>query len=75
IFRSYVLANGAVFQATGRTLAFPIGARPTESWQGAAGMRRALRQAGFADVGLDTGHRALVVTARRPSADLVRELS
>ncbi|MGZ8413976.1 MAG: class I SAM-dependent methyltransferase [Gemmatirosa sp.] len=65
IFRSYVLANGAVFQATGRTLAFPIGARPTESWQGAAGMRRALRQAGFSSVAVERARGAFVTRASR----------
>jgi SAM-dependent methyltransferase len=68
VFRSYVLANGAAFQATGRTFAFPLGARATESWQGARGMRMALRRAGFGAVTVDETPRAFVVRAARPPA-------
>jgi SAM-dependent methyltransferase len=66
LFRGYVLANGLAFQATGRTLAFPVGARRTESWQGARGMRLALHEAGLTDVAVDTRRGALVMTASRP---------
>jgi SAM-dependent methyltransferase len=63
-FRAYVLANGLVLQATGSTVAFPVGRRPTESWQGARGSV-ALTRAGFADVEV----------ARRPEAGSPRRRS
>jgi hypothetical protein len=66
-FRGYVVANGVAFQATGRTFAFPDGRRRVESWQGARGMRTALRRAGFVDVAIDGARQAMVTTARRPA--------
>ena len=64
-YRGYVAANGLAFQLAGRVFAFPDGRGRVESWQGARGMRRALARAGFVDVALDGGHRAMVATARR----------
>lgn len=65
-FRAYVLANGLVLQATGSTVAFPVGRRPTESWQGARGIQLALRRAGFADVRVHATPRGgQVAVARR----------
>jgi ubiquinone/menaquinone biosynthesis C-methylase UbiE len=45
LYRLYVLANGAYFHATGRTLGFVNGR--VESFQTARGMRTAMERAGF----------------------------
>jgi ubiquinone/menaquinone biosynthesis C-methylase UbiE len=50
VYRSYVLANGAALHAGGFTFRFPLARRRCESFQTQAGMLRALRAAGFAEV-------------------------
>ena len=48
LFRLYVMANGLLFQCTGRTFGFPNGR--TESFQTERGMRVALNRAGFGNL-------------------------
>ncbi len=62
-YRSYVLANGALFHLTGRLVPSPLDGH-YESFQTNAAIGRELRRAGFGDmVAIDGRH--YVVTARR----------
>lgn len=64
-YRSYVLANGALFHFTGRLVPSPLDGH-YESFQTNAAIGRQLRRAGFDDVVAIDG-RHYVVTARRGS--------
>lgn len=61
LFRTYVLANGAVFHFTGRT---PIGFfGRVESFQTERGMKRALERAGFDDIAMTNPGGTMLVRA------------
>lgn len=62
-YRSYVLANGALFHVAGRLLPSPLDGH-YESFQTDAAISRELRRAGFADIAISAG-RHYVVTAQR----------
>jgi SAM-dependent methyltransferase len=64
IFPLYVLLNGFALHVLNRQLVWPFGRRRYESTQTAAGMRRALRLAGFKDVQVTRG-RFFIITARK----------
>jgi ubiquinone/menaquinone biosynthesis C-methylase UbiE len=68
LYRLYVLSNGCLFHATGKTVGFLNGR--TESFQTERGMKLALRRAGFAEVSFRRGRGAtaetLVAEARKP---------
>lgn len=63
LYRSYVLANGALLHASGRLLPSPLGGH-YESFQTNAAIRRELGRAGFENIVAVNG-RHYVVTARR----------
>jgi ubiquinone/menaquinone biosynthesis C-methylase UbiE len=63
LYRSYVLANGAIFHATGRLAPSPLDGH-YESFQTNTSIRRELRQAGFANIVALNG-RHYVVTANK----------
>ena len=65
VYRSYVLANGALFHATGRLAPSPQGGH-YESFQTNAGVRRELQRAGFENIVAVRG-RHFVVTASKGS--------
>lgn len=67
VYRAYVLANGALFYATGRQLRFPLKRSRCESFQTVRGMRLAMRRAGLTLTSAEQG-RFFVVTANRPYA-------
>ncbi len=62
-YRSYVLANGALFHVAGRLLPSPLDGH-YESFQTDVSISRELRRAGFADIAISAG-RHYVVTAQR----------
>lgn len=62
-YRSYVLANGALFHTAGRLLPSPLDGH-YESFQTNAAISRELRRAGFGDIVAVNG-RHYVVTARK----------
>lgn len=71
VFRLYVMANGAFFHCTGRTLGFLNGR--TESFQTERGMTIALNRAGFVNPSFSrltglTGRGKFVLEARKPKA-------
>lgn len=49
-FRAYVIANGLLFDLTGRAARFPLNHARIESCQSVRGITRALTSAGFTDV-------------------------
>lgn len=61
LYRLYVLANGALFHASGRTIAFPNGR--VESFQTMRGLKLALGRAGFVDVVVSRPEGRLLVEA------------
>jgi ubiquinone/menaquinone biosynthesis C-methylase UbiE len=65
VFRSYVLANGALFHATGRQVRYPLRWTRCESFQTARGMARALHEVGFEEIRVETG-KFFVITAKKP---------
>lgn len=69
LFRLYVMANGALFHFTGRTLGLPNGR--TESFQTERGMRVALTRAGFIDISArrvpGRAGETFLVEARKPA--------
>lgn len=65
VFRLYVLLNGWLLHATGRSVAFPGNGRH-ESFQTPKGMRRLLAARGFESIEADRA-RHFLVTARRPA--------
>lgn len=67
VYRAYVLANGALFYATGRQFRFPLKRSRCESFQTVRGMRLALERAGLTLTSAEQG-RFFVVTASRPYA-------
>lgn len=68
IYRLYVISNGLLFHATGKTLGFLR--RRTESFQTERGMRLALSRAGFVDLSFRRGRgpagETFTVDARKP---------
>ena len=64
IFPLYSLVNGLALHLLNRQFGWPFGRARFESNQTAAGMRRALKRAGFADVKIGAG-RFFVVSARK----------
>jgi ubiquinone/menaquinone biosynthesis C-methylase UbiE len=63
LFRLYVIANGIVFHATGRTAA--LSRSRTESFQTRRGMRIALTRAQFEDIQFSQPDGRLIVEARK----------
>jgi ubiquinone/menaquinone biosynthesis C-methylase UbiE len=61
LYRLYVLANGMIFHATGKTIAFPNGR--VESFQTIRGLKLALERASFVDVVVSRPEGRLVVAA------------
>jgi ubiquinone/menaquinone biosynthesis C-methylase UbiE len=70
LFRTFVFLNGMVLHCTGKVISLgPV----TESCQTSAGMRTALRRAGFAAVSFRKEGRRFFVEARRDGAGPVAE--
>ena len=65
VYPVYTLVNGLLLHAVNRQVQWPFGRRRYESTQTAAGIRRALKRAGFVEPRITRG-RFFVVSARRP---------
>jgi ubiquinone/menaquinone biosynthesis C-methylase UbiE len=66
LFRIYVIANGICFHFFGKQFRYPLRRRRCESFQTVRGMTRAMRRAGFEQVGAQLG-RFFVITAVKAS--------
>lgn len=64
VFSLYTLVNALSLQVANRQILWPFGRRRYESVQTTAGMKRALRRAGFKDIRIER-NRFFVVNARR----------
>jgi ubiquinone/menaquinone biosynthesis C-methylase UbiE len=70
LYRLYVLANGMIFHATGKTIAFPNGR--VESFQTIRGLKLALERASFVDVVVSRPEGRLVVAANATPTEYSR---
>lgn len=66
LYRLYVLANGLIFHASGRTVGLPNGR--VESFQTIRGMNLALKRAGFVEIAVSRPEDRLVVEAKATAA-------
>lgn len=68
LYRLYVLANGLIFHASGRTVGLPNGR--VESFQTIRGLRLALKRAGFVEIAVSRPEGRLLVEAKTlPATD------
>ena len=63
IYFSYALLNGLAFHCFGKLWRFPLNRQRCESFQTAAAMQRALRQAGFAQVEMEQAPNRFAIKA------------
>jgi hypothetical protein len=70
LYRLWVLANGLALNTVGRQWHWPGDPNRYETWQGNAGITRALQAAGFGDIHIDRGYHFVVTATKRAGLPL-----